>query len=282
MGNTPWAARVVPLVALNGTEPLATDDQEDPTTTTLMAPNTMSHLEQFADAEWVEPSDELQGTAVFDATGDRAAMPSWDELVRQHADRVYRLAYRLSGNQHDAEDLTQETFIRVYRRLDTYRFGSRFSTWTIQIARNAAIDALRSRERRDRLIDALPPPRPASEPGLGAEIQAALATLTPKLRDALLLVEVAGFTYADAGEVLGIPTGTVKSRVFQARDQLAAWFEADEPAPVGRARRRSPGRRARAVPSTGGEGPTVESLVLAEPPLPTARARATDPDREAR
>ncbi len=57
-GNTPWAARVVSVVALDGTEPLATDDQEDPTTTTLMAPNTMAHLEQYSDAEWVEPSDE--------------------------------------------------------------------------------------------------------------------------------------------------------------------------------------------------------------------------------
>jgi len=60
----------------------------------------MSHVGQDGDADWVQPSDDLQGTAVFDATGDRAAMPSWDELVRQHADRVYRLAYRLSGNQH--------------------------------------------------------------------------------------------------------------------------------------------------------------------------------------
>ncbi|MDT7734922.1 MAG: polymerase sigma-70 factor, subfamily, partial [Mycobacterium sp.] len=65
----------------------------------------MSHAEQYRDADWVEPADEPYGTAVFDATGDKAAMPSWDELVRQHADRVYRLAYRLSGSQHDAEDL---------------------------------------------------------------------------------------------------------------------------------------------------------------------------------
>ncbi|MBL7315371.1 RNA polymerase sigma factor SigE, partial [Escherichia coli] len=74
----------------------------------------MSHPQQVRDDQWVEPSDQLQGTAVFDATGDKATMPSWDELVRQHADRVYRLAYRLSGYQHDAEDLTQETFIRVF------------------------------------------------------------------------------------------------------------------------------------------------------------------------
>ena len=76
-------------------------DQEDLTTTTSQsapaAPVSMAHLEQYTDGEWVEPSDELTGTAVFDATGDKTTMPSWDELVRQHADRVYRLAYRLSG-----------------------------------------------------------------------------------------------------------------------------------------------------------------------------------------
>ena len=57
----------------------------------------MSHPERYRDADWVEPDDEPHGTAVFDATGDKATMPSWDELVRQHADRVYRLAYRLSA-----------------------------------------------------------------------------------------------------------------------------------------------------------------------------------------
>ncbi len=67
---------------------------------------------------------ELSGTAVFDATGDRGSMPSWDELVRQHGDRVYRLAYRLSGNAQDAEDLTQDTFIRVFRSLQNYQPGT--------------------------------------------------------------------------------------------------------------------------------------------------------------
>ncbi|HTY26884.1 MAG TPA: RNA polymerase sigma factor SigE, partial [Mycobacterium sp.] len=75
-GNMPEGARVVPLDANGGIEPPTRHQtqnyQEDPTTTTLMAPTTMSHLEQFSDSEWVEPSDEPQGTAVFDATGDRA------------------------------------------------------------------------------------------------------------------------------------------------------------------------------------------------------------------
>ena len=169
------------------------------------------------------------------AAGD---LDAFEEIVRVCQGPVWRFLRRFVGDPTLAEDLTQETFLRVYRKLDTYHAGSRFTTWTIQIARNAAIDALRSRERRDRLVDALPPPRPPGQPGLGAEIDAALATLSPKLRDAVLLVEVAGFTYRDAAAALGVPTGTVKSRVFQARDLLAAWFDADEPGATGRSRPR--------------------------------------------
>ena len=196
--------------------------------------------------------------------GDLAA---FEAIVVACQGRVWRYLRRFVGDPALAEDLTQETFIRVYRRLDTYRFGSRFSTWTIQIARNAAIDALRSRERRDRLIDALPPPRPTGPPGLGAELSAALATLSPRLRDAVLLVEVAGFTYRDAGDALGVPVGTVKSRVFQAREQLAAWFEADEVDPVRRRRAARP-------------SPDDEALVLAEPTSAGGRSADTDGEGE--
>lgn len=163
---------------------------------------------------------------------------AFEQIVRTCQDPVWRYLRRFVGDAALAEDLTQETFIRVYRRLDTYRAGSRFTTWIIQIARNAAIDALRSRDRRDRLIDALPPPCPPSQPGLGAELEAALATLSAKLRDAVLLVDVAGFTYRDAGEVLGVPTGTVKSRVFHARELLVAWFDGEEHQAAGAAPRR--------------------------------------------
>ena len=101
---------------------------------------------------------------MFDATGDRAAMPSWDELVRQHADRVYRLAYRLSGNQHDAEDLTQETFIRVFRSVQNYQPGT-FEGWLHRITTNLFLDMVR---RRGRIrMEALPEDYdrvPADEP----------------------------------------------------------------------------------------------------------------------
>src|SRR5262249_31954372 len=117
---------------------------EDPNIITLN-PTSMSHPQEW-DGEWVEPSEQPQGTAVFDATGDKAAMPSWDELVREHADRGYRLAARRSGNQHDAEDLTQETFIRVFRSVQNYQPGT-FEGWLHRITTNLFLDMVRRRAR---------------------------------------------------------------------------------------------------------------------------------------
>ena len=83
---------------------------------------------------------DLQGTAAFDAgVGD---MPSWGDIVAQHADSVYRLAYRLSGNQHDAEDLTQETFMRVFRSIKNYQPGT-FEGWLHRITTNLFLDMVR-------------------------------------------------------------------------------------------------------------------------------------------
>ncbi|CAM5726528.1 hypothetical protein MAUB1S_11688 [Mycolicibacterium aubagnense] len=114
---------------------------------TMLAPTHMSHVPVAeAELDWTEVSDELTGTAVFDATGDVATMPSWDELVRQHADRVYRLAYRLSGNPQDAEDLTQETFIRVFRSVRNYQPGT-FEGWLHRITTNLFLDMVRRRTR---------------------------------------------------------------------------------------------------------------------------------------
>ncbi|VEG57217.1 RNA polymerase sigma factor SigE [Mycolicibacterium aurum] len=215
-------------------------DLEDPTTAnsgpntvsgaaTVASPVSMAHLEQFTDAEWVEPTDELSGTAVFDATGDKAAMPSWDELVRQHADRVYRLAYRLSGNQHDAEDLTQETFIRVFRSVQNYQPGT-FEGWLHRITTNLFLDMVR---RRGRIrMEALPEDYdrvPADEPNpeqiyhdsrLGADLQAALDSLAPEFRAAVVLCDIEGLSYEEIGATLGVKLGTVRSRIHRGRQAL--------------------------------------------------------------
>jgi len=189
----------------------------------------MSRLERDGDGGWVEPSDELQGTAVFDATGDKAAMPSWDELVRQHADRVYRLAYRLSGNQHDAEDLTQDTFIRVFRSVQNYQPGT-FEGWLHRITTNLFLDMVR---RRGRIrMEALPEDYdrvPADEPNpeqiyhdaqLGPDLQAALDSLAPEFRAAVVLCDIEGLSYEEIGATLGVKLGTVRSRIHRGRQAL--------------------------------------------------------------
>jgi len=213
--------------------------QEDPTITMATnvgpAPLTMSHVGPVGEPEWIEPADELLGTAVFDATGDRTAMPSWDELVRQHADRVYRLAYRLSGNQHDAEDLTQETFIRVFRSVQNYQPGT-FEGWLHRITTNLFLDMVRRRARirmealpedYDRLPGDQPNPEQIyHDARLGADLQAALDSLPPEFRAAVVLCDIEGLSYEEIGATLGVKLGTVRSRIHRGRQALRDYLAA--------------------------------------------------------
>jgi RNA polymerase sigma-70 factor (ECF subfamily) len=218
---------------LNVIDGVRTLELEDPTSTTTSGPVFMSHPEQTgSEAEasgWFEPTDELTGTAVFDATGDKTTMPSWDELVRQHADRVYRLAYRLSGSQHDAEDLTQETFIRVFRSVQNYQPGT-FEGWLHRITTNLFLDMVRRRSRIR--MEALPEDYdrvPADEPNpeeiyhdsrLGPDLQAALDSLAPEFRAAVVLCDIEGLSYEEIGATLGVKLGTVRSRIHRGRQAL--------------------------------------------------------------
>jgi RNA polymerase sigma-70 factor (ECF subfamily) len=211
-----------------------TPDLEDDTSTTV-SPTSMSRFEQSFDGGWVEEPQEPQGTAVFDATGDKSTMPSWDELVRQHADRVYRLAYRLSGNQHDAEDLTQETFIRVFRSLQNYQPGT-FEGWLHRITTNLFLDMARRRARIR--MEALPEDYdrvPADEPNpeqiyhdsrLGPDLQAALDSLPPEFRAAVVLCDIEGLSYEEIGATLGVKLGTVRSRIHRGRQALREYLAA--------------------------------------------------------
>jgi RNA polymerase sigma-70 factor (ECF subfamily) len=153
--------------------------------------------------------------------GDHAA---FEQLVRAYQQLVWRYLRRLLGDDTLAEDVAQETFLRLYRRLPTYGFQAKFSSWVIQVARNAGIDELRRRGRAERLVAAMPPrPTVTGAADVRAELDAALATLPTGLREALLLIEVLGLRYREAAVVLGVPTGTVKSRVYAARVRLHRW-----------------------------------------------------------
>jgi len=228
-GNTD-GRKAVSAGAGPGTTPgIRTNDLEDPTTTTSTSPVFMAHFEQAGNGDWVQPAEEMSGTAVFDATGDKTTMPSWDELVRQHADRVYRLAYRLSGSQHDAEDLTQETFIRVFRSVQNYQPGT-FEGWLHRITTNLFLDMVRRRSRIR--MEALPEDYdrvPADEPNpeeiyhdsrLGPDLQAALDSLAPEFRAAVVLCDIEGLSYEEIGATLGVKLGTVRSRIHRGRQAL--------------------------------------------------------------
>jgi RNA polymerase sigma-70 factor (ECF subfamily) len=169
--------------------------------------------------------------------GDGSA---WEELVRRHTRRIYNLCYRFTGNAHEAEDLTQEVFLRVYRTLGSYRaVHGGFATWMTSVTRNLLIDHYR-RTRRDRLTDSLDDalprieqkesaaPRPDQFAALGElsqQVQRALQKLSPELREAVILRDLQGLEYKEIQEVLQVPEGTVKSRINRGRIELARLLE---------------------------------------------------------
>jgi RNA polymerase sigma-70 factor (ECF subfamily) len=153
--------------------------------------------------------------------------PTWDEVVREHADRVYRLAYRLSGNRADAEDLTQETFVRVFRSLAEYTPGT-FEGWLHRITTNLFLDMVRRRQRirfdalpedaGDRLASREAGPEQAYEQmNLDPEIQRALDELPADFRVAVVLCDLEQLSYEEIAATLGIKVGTVRSRIHRGR-----------------------------------------------------------------
>ena len=183
--------------------------------------------------------------------------PSWDEVVREHSGRVYRLAYRLTGNSHDAEDLTQDVFVRVFRSLSSYTPGT-FEGWLHRITTNLFLDTVRRKQRirfdalpddaADRLSGREPSPdRVFDDRMLDADIQAALDALAPDFRAAVVLCDIEGLSYEEIAATLDIKLGTVRSRIHRGRAQLRAALEhraprpeVDEPAPAPEAREESP------------------------------------------
>ncbi|WP_411284577.1 RNA polymerase sigma factor SigE [Lapillicoccus sp.] len=156
--------------------------------------------------------------------------PTWEEIVTQHSPRVYRLAYRLTGNPHDAEDLTHDVFIRVFRSLNSYTPGT-FEGWLHRITTNVFLDKMRRKQRIR--FDALPEDaagRMASrEPGpeqtyhdthFDDDVQRALDALPPDFRAAVVLCDIEGLSYEEIATTLGIKLGTVRSRIHRGRALL--------------------------------------------------------------
>ena len=156
--------------------------------------------------------------------------------MRRHTRRIFNICYRFTGNSTEAEDLSQEVFLRVYRTLASYRsaYGG-FATWMTSVTRNLLIDHYR-RTKRDRITDSLDdkmaivenkesagrrPDQQALLGELSGQVQAALTRLSPELREAVILRDLQQLEYAEIRQVLAVPEGTVKSRINRGRIELA-------------------------------------------------------------
>jgi RNA polymerase sigma factor (sigma-70 family) len=185
-----------------------------------------------------------------------AAVASWDSVVRQHSSRVFRLAYRLTGNRADAEDLTQEVLVRALRSPGAGSSGSSGSSgavegWFHRVTTNLFVDMVRRRNRvRATSLEerpwALEPADAAADPSalamttvLDPDVEAALATLSPAFREAVLLCDVHGLSYAEIGALVGAKSGTVRSRIHRGRAMLRTALAHRAPAP-GRRRHGGP------------------------------------------
>jgi RNA polymerase sigma factor (sigma-70 family) len=159
---------------------------------------------------------------------------AWDLIVRQYWRKVFNVAYKFVGKHDEAEDLTQDIFLKIFKSLDTFDRRANFQTWLISVSRNLCIDHYRSvrkeRETIDRGVDAadLAPASPDAGPIAALEqrdrvvlLRQAMAALPDTLRTAVLLRDIQELSYQEIADKLRLPEGTVKSRINRGRTELA-------------------------------------------------------------
>ncbi len=169
---------------------------------------------------------------------------AFEKLVLEHEKGVYAITQRMTGNAEDAADMTQETFIKAYNSLSSFRGDSKFSVWLYRIATNVCLDFLRSRSRKPTMslsmedddgeeveldiADESQSPERLLERGLTRDaVRRGLNALSPEYRQILLLREIQGLSYEEISDVLTLEVGTVKSRIFRARKRLCAFLLED-------------------------------------------------------
>jgi RNA polymerase sigma-70 factor (ECF subfamily) len=186
--------------------------------------------------------------------GDQSA---WEQIVRQNWRKVFNVAYKFVGKHDEAEDLTQDIFLKIFRALSTFDRRANFQTWIISISRNLCIDHYRSVRKERQTIardvdssDLQPatsergPYQVAEHQDLRAQLRQALETLPLTLRTAVVLRDLQELSYQEIADRLGLPEGTVKSRINRGRIELAHQLKRlQENQPV-KPRKRGPGRRA--------------------------------------
>jgi len=170
----------------------------------------------------VERADEELATAA--GTGDRRAL---ETLLDRHADRIHALCRRVINHPEDALDATQEAMIAVARGIHRFDGRSAFTTWLYRVVTNAALDEGRRKSRRPTPMEHVPEAAPAAGPAVDTtvadrlDLDAALAAVPEDFRVAVVLRDVSDLDYAEIADVLGIPPGTVRSRIARGRAALA-------------------------------------------------------------
>jgi RNA polymerase sigma-70 factor (ECF subfamily) len=161
---------------------------------------------------------------------------AWEDLVRTYTRRVYSICYRFTGRESEAQDLTQEVFLKVFRNVRSFRSGEgSFGVWLARLTRNLLIDHYR-RSKNERATASIEDQLPMLEEKAAIEgrteaalagreaseaLQKALAKLSPDLRETVILRDIEGLEYREIAQVLGVPEGTVKSRLNRGRSELA-------------------------------------------------------------
>ena len=174
----------------------------------------------------------------------RGDVNAFEKLVVEYEKNVYAITQRMTGNAEDAADMTQETFIKAYNSLSSFRGDSKFSVWLYRIATNVCLDFLRSRSRKPTvslsveddegeesqldIADESQSPETLLERGLTRDaVRRGLDALSPEYRQILLLREIQGLSYEEIADALSLEVGTVKSRIFRARKRLCTFLVED-------------------------------------------------------
>jgi RNA polymerase sigma-70 factor (ECF subfamily) len=189
-----------------------------------------------------EPAPGPEDDLALVRRAQREDTAAYDELVRRYQERVYATVYHMTANHEDANDMTQEAFIKAYRALKTFKGDSSFYTWVYRIAVNKTINFLKQRKNRvqmslndmdfnaehDPVLVALishnTPRRDLSLAELQEKLNAALQKLSEDHRMAVILHDIQGLSHEEIGAIMDCNVGTVRSRLFYARQQLQAWL----------------------------------------------------------
>ena len=183
-----------------------------------------------------DPTPDEAEEPASDSAGDSPDRAQFEEEALAHADQLYRIALRLSGSQQTAEELVQETYLRAFRSWRSYRPGSNLAAWLATILRNVFLDEARRQQRRPAqesfedtteyyLYNQLAGPSGEPQEAVlnrlaGSAIVEALADVPPAFREVVVLVDIGDFSYQEAADILGVPIGTVMSRLHRGRRAL--------------------------------------------------------------